>query len=1055
MKRYLKGLTRCYPVLFILLISSSTFSQQTITGIVTDKNTNETLIGATVQIKGKSTNGTVTDINGKYRISANSQDILVFTYIGMIRQEISVGSSSIINVALNSSSINLGEVVAIGYGTIKKSDLTGSVSVVTTKELTKNPSASAAEAIQGKAAGVLVTNTGQPGAGISIRIRGVGSINNSSDPIYILDGIRVSDINGIQPQDIENFQVLKDASATAIYGSNGSNGVIIVNTKRGVSGKPVIVLNSYLTMNTEPKHLDVMNASQYANFLLSTKYKDYGINQTYVNNMGQIVNNPAYSLSTDFRQKYYGTGWSQGTDWQNQLFKNSMSQNHVLSVSGGGEKSNYNVSLSYNDDQGNVIKSSAQNYTIRANSDFKITNFLKIGENFSGRYTTLQQPTSVQSSIWDLTVSPLMRVYNSSYTGGFESPQTTYWIDNFGNLSSNAISSLSYTNTLGNDKVNPLCSVLLGSNNTKTTMTNASFYAQIDFTPWLLFKSTPSISIINAHNTYWMPLFTGNRANSAALLSEAYSSKMTLNLENQLLFNKNINDIHNLQATLVQQVHQELTDNSLATVTGFNNENLNTLSNGGAGGTEPSVTGGRTDYRELSYLARVIYDYKGKYFATISTRRDGVSSFAPDYRIGYFSAGSLAWKVNEDFFKSIKEISLMKLRIGWGQTGNSQTNGSYYEYYDQITSMNNFSPVFGNNQQIANAQYIFYGMGSPYYHWETSEMTNIGLDLNLFNGKLQSSFEYYIKNVNDLLIQKPISDAYGRYQGDPWVNLGALQNKGVEINIQWRDKIGEIEYGITTNFATTKNTVKALAENSPITIGNNQTSVGNPVGYLYGYVSEGIIQSNNDYTHFPKQNGVIPQPGDIRYKDLNGDGIIDSNDRTMIGNTIPGISYSIGFDASYKGFDFNLFLNGVGDYQIYNQQRASLSSVNSQDMDHNKLVSWAENYWTPENASTKFVRYDASNTNLNDQISTFWIEDGSFLRIKNIQIGYTVPAKECKKISVSNLRIYASASNLYCFTKYQGRDPESFMSTTPLTSGTDNGSYTIPKSFTFGLQIGF
>lgn len=1039
----------------ILLISTYTFGQKNITGIVSEKDTNEPLIGATVVVKGSQSNGTVTDIDGKYRISAKNDDILVFSYVGMQAQEVKIDNKSQINVSLGANSKLLDEVVAIGYGVVKKSDLTGSIGVVTAKDLTKNPASSAAQALQGKTPGVLVTQTGQPGAGASIRVRGVGSINNSSEPIYILDGVRVGDINGIQPQDIENFQVLKDASATAIYGANGSNGVIIVNTKRGKSGKAVINLNSYVTYNLKPKAYDVMNANEYADFYLKTKYTGLGTEKTYTDNNAVVSINPAYSLSPAFRKQYYGENWENGTDWQQLVFRNTVSQNHNISVAGGGENSNFNISFAYSNDQGTIIKSAAESYSIRANSDFKLGKHIKIGENLSTRFSITQQPTSIESSVWDLKVSPLMKVYNPYYKGGYESFQTTYFLENDGSLTqnpSNANNPLYYTNTLANDKANPLASIMLGDEKNYASTTNASIYAQIDFTDWLMFKSTPSVAFVNYRNRYWMPRFEGNRATGSAKLSESYFSMLNLNIENQLSFRKKF-DKHNVQATFVQTAHREIKNFISGAKTGFNYEDLATLSNGGSGTSAPSLEGGMTDYRETSYLARLIYDYNSTYYLTASTRRDGVSSFAPGYRIGNFSALSLAWKVNEVFFRNYKDLDALKVRIGWGQTGNSQTSGSYYEYYDKITGTTNFSPVFGDDQHVADAQYIFYGKGSPTYHWETSEMTNIGVDLNMFNGKLQSNLEYYIKNVDDLLVRKELQSVYGREEGNPWVNLGSLQNKGLEASVQWRDKIANIDYGISSNFTTITNRVKELV--TDVTTSFNRTIVGHSVGSLYGFVSEGIIQSGDPYQTYPKQNGSTPQPGDIKYADLNQDGVINANDKTIIGKTIPSINYSFAIDASYKNFDLNIFLYGVAGYQIYNLQRASMSGMNQQDMMHNKLNEWANNYWTVDNPTKNYVRYDAANTNTNDQISSFWVENGSFLRIKDIQLGYNLPSEICKKLALGNLRIYLNAANVYNFTKYKGRDPESFMSTNPLTSGVDNGGYTLPRSFTAGLQIGF
>ncbi len=1059
-----------------ILIVPYLFAQKTISGTVMDGSLNEALIGGTVQVKGK-TGGIVTDVNGKYSIVATPKDVLVFTYIGYEKQEITVGNQSIINVTLNSNSTLLNEVVAIGYGTVKKSDLTGSIAVISTKELTKNPSASAAQALQGKAPGVLVSTNGAPGGGATIRVRGVGSISKSADPIYILDGIQVTDINGIQPQDIESFQVLKDASATAIYGANGSNGVIIITTKRGKSGKPQVNLNTYVGINLAPEKYKVMNANQYSAFY-GDIYNKYGIAKKYTDaadNTEKI--NPYYGLSPEFRQSYYGDGWQNGTDWQSKLFKNGINQNYNLSVAGGGENSNFNISFGYSNEDGTIIKNSYERYHIRANSDFKLSKFVKIGENISANYGIGEDPITVQTTVWDLKASPLMRVDNSNILGGFETYKSNYWFDSNGLLTQLGTPGTDiYSNTMNNDKPNPLASASLGSNRNYNFNTSASIYLQIDITPWLMFKVTPSANIAYGRTKYWLPKFDGNRALGMAQLKETYSEAIDLNLENQLLFKKSFDKIHNVQATVVYQIRSRQTNNIGGVGNGFDFETLNTLSNAS---TIASLTGVTTDYRMLSYLGRVMYDYKGKYFATASFRSDGVSIFAPMYRRGNFGSGSLAWKINEDFLKSFKDIDALKLRLGYGQTGNSNI-GDGFQYLDLITNALNFKPVFGDNQTISRGMYTFAQMGSREIHWESADMYNAGIDLNMFNGKLQSSIEYYIKNNNDLLVQVPISSIFGINPNGakPWYNAGKIQNKGIELSLQWRDKIGDINYGIISNFTTINNMVVSLPV-TDITSTYNRTIVGKPIGSLYGYVSDGIIQLNeNSYNKdgggnwqkemngttwtgnylgykFASQEGNTPQPGDIKYRDLNGDGVITNLDKTIIGKTIPSFTYTIGLDCSYKSFDFNVFLFGVAGFDIYNQQRASLSSMNALDNMHNKLADYGLNHWTIDNTSTSFVRVDPSNRNANDQISSFWIEDGSFLRIKDVQVGYTLPEKITKKLGITSLRIYANASNVYCFTNYKGRDPEGFISSNPTNSGVDNGDFTIPKSYTCGLQIGF
>jgi len=695
--RFVK-IVRLLGLLLILnVFYANTYAQVVVSGIVRDSKTNETIPGANILIEGANA-GTSTDIDGKFSLKvANPNATLIISFVGYKSQKVDLKGQTKLEIALQLDATDLEGLVVIGYGTVKKSDLTGSVAVVSTKELTKNPSTGAAQALQGKAPGVVVTQSGKPGGSSTIRVRGVGSINSGSDPIYILDGVEVSSIDGIQPQEIETMQVLKDASATAIYGANGSNGVIILTTKRGKSGKPQVNFNSFVSYNLAPKQYDVMNADQYSAFYTEL----YGTR-------------PEYEQA--FREKYYGSGWQQGTNWQDQMFKNGVLQNYNLSVAGGGENSNFSLTFGYTKDNGTVIKSNAERYTMRANSDFKLSRFVKMGENFSINYHIGEDPITVQSSIWELNASPLMKIYNPYYKGGFESCNSSYWEDADGNLMQGALPSgytgPTYMNTLGNDKPNPFAAPSLGSNKNFGLGTNASIYMQLDFTDWLMYKITPAAEIGYGRTKWWLPAANGNRLPTQAKLQEGYSENIVLNLEQQLSFKKNFNNVHNVQATLVYLLNSHR-DNSIdGTAQKFDFEQLITLTNG----TAKEVKGYVNDSRLRSYLGRVMYDYKGTYFATASYRSDGSDVFAPgEFRRGNFFSGSAAWKINEVFFKDVKEIDALKLRAGWGQTGNSKI-GAGFQYVDQITDAGNFSPVFGDNQQVARAQYVFYGYSAKKIH---------------------------------------------------------------------------------------------------------------------------------------------------------------------------------------------------------------------------------------------------------------------------------------------------------------------------------------------------
>ncbi|HQH40568.1 MAG TPA: TonB-dependent receptor [Bacteroidales bacterium] len=1014
----------CYPV----------FAQQTVTGKVTDANNGEPLTGATVLIKG-TTIGTVTDLDGSYQIKTSTpDDVLVFSFVGYLSQEIKVADQTVINVALKEENIQLDELVVIGYGTVKKKDLTGSVAVVSAGDITKSPLPTFTQALQGKAAGVYVAQTsGKPGEGISIRVRGIGSINRSSDPIYVVDGIITGNLNSINPNDIETLQVLKDASASAIYGADGANGVVIITTKKGQSGKPKVSYSSYGSINRTPKKLKVMNASQYADFY-NTILAEKGITE--------------FAYSDEFRQKYYGNGWEKGTDWQDQITQKAYAQSHYLNVSGGTENSSYSISGSFYDETGILRKTGATRYNLRANSDFTIGKILKIGETFNLSRMSYQNIGSQTGNAWQVSTitSPLMKVFNPNNKGGYEGPQIPFEYE----------PGVFYNNTGGNDKTNPRAELDLPDFRSFGNSFLGSIYAEIKPLSWLTYRIAPSFDISNGRDKNWLIKYDlGVRSNNRASLAENYYEYIGLSLENQIIANLSFGK-HTFTGTLVHQIRKNDSRNISGTGYGFNYESLDVLSMSNE--ADRVLGGGVGSFRMLSYLGRIIYDYDGKYLITASLRRDGVSRFAPSRRFGTFPSFSAAWKVNEDFLQNVTQISLLKLRFGWGATGNS--NIGDFQYDDFLDNTSAFAPVFGNPQKLVPGMYIFYSFANPAIKWESAYMTNFGLDFGLLNNQLQGSIEYYIKNQEDLLVRVPISMVFGRSgdQSEPWANAGKLQNRGVEMNLSYRKSTGRFTYSVSGNLTTIKNEVKYLPQKELVT-GNNITYPGHTIGSLYGWIAERIItpddfDSNGNYLYALPSSGK-PSPGDLKFKDLNHDGTINDLDKTIIGKPWPDVVLGLSFDCSYKGFDFSVFFNSMLNYDVFNAQRAGLSSFNSQDLNHNKLLDYALNYYRPDKPSTEYVRADINNSNINDRISTWWIEKASFLRCRDVQFGYSLPSAFIGKAGISRTRIYLSAMNLFTLTKYTGRDPEGAAGSSPLTSGTDGGTYPIPRSFTLGIQVDF
>ncbi len=1018
----------------ILIFSAQgLFAQQSVSGRVTDAAEGQGVPGANVVVKG-TTIGAITDMEGNYSISVPGADaVLVFSYIGYLEQEIAVGNQTSIDISLIEDIQALDEVVVIGYGTVKKSDLTGSVAVVTSEQLSKTPATSLARAIQGRASGVLVTQSGNPGSGPTIRIRGTGSINQDPNPLYVIDGVVGGSMNDINPNDIESFQVLKDASAAAIYGADGANGVIIITTKRGSLGKPKVTFSAFGSLNLVPKQFEVMDAQQYADFY-NTIYDDNGIERQ-----------EAYT--DEFRQYYYGDGWEKGTDWQNEIIQKAYTQNYFLGVSGGGESSNYSISANILDEEGILRSSGATKYSFRANSDFKLGKYMKVGESFAVARNSVSSTGTWQGGAWDtpLIASPLMKVYNENNKGGYDGPQEAVpYITSAGDT-------VSYNNTGGNDKPNVRPAMDLSQLNSNYNSFLGSIYLEIKPVKWLTFKTTPSAVGGFSHTRDWNPSFqSGVRDRELSTLDENYSENLTLSIENQLTFSESFGS-HNLTVTGVQHARTFKGYSSNVRASGFEYENLNTLQNANS---FDNVTGYITPVQWSSYLGRVIYDYSGKYLLTASMRWDGNSRFGPGNRWGTFPSASAAWKLNEDLLPNVDAIDMIKLRVGYGKTGNSAIGN--FQYEANLSSYSQFSPVFGVSQSVANALNVLDSFGNELIQWESSAMTNIGVDGSFYRNRLSVTAEYYMKTTDNLIVSRSVSGIFGRI-ASPMVNLGDIRNKGFEFNVSFRDMEGDFNYEVTGMLTTIKNEVVDIPET--YINGNNIARIGNTVGSLRGWIAERIItpedyDGEGNYLYAVPAEGV-PEPGDLKFTDLNLDGVINDDDRTIIGKPIPDMIYSLNVNLYYKSFDFTMYWYGAKNMDVYNSQRAGIESFWSQDLDHNKALEYSQNYYRIDRPSEEYVRADISNSNRNDRISTWWVEDASFLRLKDLQVGYSLARQAAQSVGMSRLRIYLSAVNLWTITSYKGRDPEAPTTGSPMSTGTDGGSYPLPRILSVGLQIDF
>jgi TonB-linked SusC/RagA family outer membrane protein len=1052
----------CKSLFLVLCILSNTIisaQERTITGKITDASTGESIIGAAILIKN-TTKGVVSDVQGGYSLVIPDENaVLIFSYVGYLTQEIPVADKTVINIGLAIDVTKIEEVVVIGYGTQKKEDLTGSIAVVDVEEMNKSNFTTFDQALQGRSSGVYVsTRSGMPGSSANIKIRGIGSISLNTDPLYVVDGIPINEniLNSINPNDIESLHVLKDASATAIYGARGANGVVMITTNRGKERKPTVSFNSNVGYTFSPKTFNVMNAEQYSE-LMKAAYANF-----LARNPGMMDN--YHAVYSDSARLVHGN-INTDTHWQDEITQPGHLQNYNLSVASGNENANYYISGNYADESGILIDTRLQRFTLRANSDFRIGKKLEIGESVHFSRMFLNDVSHYgNGNPWLVatTTSPLMPVYDKTALGGYGGPTDTL--------------------TGANERTNPVAEQMLNDNTNLEYKILSSIYLDYEIIKGLKYSLKFGANYRLSDRRTWSPKYTlGNmrlRDVEHSRLSEAYNFSQDYLINNMLTYNINIRG-HNLTGMAAWE--RTIIDWKWTSAVGkdITYPELPVLDQ--AESIE-SVGGGKGQHRLESWLGRIMYDYKGKYLLTASVRVDGSTRFGPKGgRYGTFPSFSLGWKVNEDFLQGVEQIDMLKIRFGWGQTGNE--NLQDYQYFALMDPLKNSRYNFGVNQDLwlGGASYSF--QNNPLIKWEAAAMTNFGVDVSALGNKIQFTVEYYIKNQKDMLVKRPISVVFGKFTEygsggtvGAWVNLARVQNRGLEFDLTYREMERSFRYAISANFTSMNNEVIDLGVSDILTT-YTIAAPGHTIGSFYGFVADGILQEDDfeqDGNGNPVQNTdgtyniltatqeEYTSPGDIKFKDLNKDGKINDDDRTIIGKPLPDFVYGLNFDAWYKGFDFTIFFQGMQNMQIYNDHMASIGLATDRwGKDENKLVD-VMNYWTPENPTNTQTRVDVIDENRNTRISSWFIEDASFVRIRTLQIGYSLPQTLSMRIGIETLRIFANANNLYTLTKYSGYDPEigetdpdNSGTTDPLSAGIDYGFYPVPKSYTFGIQLIF
>lgn len=1035
---------RGWFTLLTLILTINLYAQNTtLKGVIVDE-TDTPLIGATVQVKGTST-GSITDFDGNYTIKANKGAVITFSYIGYKTQEIKFTGQPTVNIKMVPDNQTLDEVVVVGYGTMKRSDLTGSVASIAAKDVEGFKTSSVAGALGGQIAGVQITSTdGTPGAGFSINIRGVGTLTGDSSPLYIVDGFEVDDIDYLSNSDIESIEILKDASSSAIYGARAANGVVLISTKSGKIGKPIINYNGSASYRKISKKLDVLSPYEFVKLQgeVNSKYSD-----SYFKTGNDDDGNPYRYQSLD---DYIGVS---GVNWQDETFNPTWSQDHSLSIMGGTEDTKYNASFSRYIENG-IFKNSGFNKTTgKFRLDQKLSKSLSF--NFTVNYALTNREgvgTSGDSGRFNM----LAQILSARPTGGLKLTDEE--------LLASAIDPEMLESGESLAQVNPVKQTESVTNNKRAEMWSGNASATWQIIKGLTFKTAGTYNTTNNRTD----IFYKDGSKEAYRNGQKTYGRTQMGRDvrwtnsNNLTWKQKVKK-HNYDIMLGHEVSFKSTEYLLGEAMDFPFDNLGN-DYLGLGATPSRVESSYSEKTLLSFFARGNYNYDNRYLFTATVRADGSTVFSNKNKWGFFPSFSAAWRVSEEaFMKDVEWVSNFKVRLGWGIVGNDRISNylSMDLYEANKYGIGNNTVTVLTPKQLKNAN----------LKWEGASSVNLGVDLGFFDNRLNVTADFFIKDTKDLLLAQSLAHVTGF--DSQMQNIGKIQNKGIELsfnstNIQTRNFTWQTNF----NISFIKNTLKGLASgvesmyarsgfDSNFTAYDYIATVGQSLGLIYGYEFDGIYQSSDFYTTPDNQlilkEGITNnarygtvKPGVVKYKDQDGDGIITTNDRTVIGNAMPKWYGGITNTFNYKGIDFSFMFQFNYGNDIYNATR--LYATQSRSGRRNMLAEVADR-WSPTNASNKVPSQDGYI--VNDVYSRF-IEDGSFLRLKNITLGYTLPHKWTRKFHASKLRIYATGQNLFCISGYSGYDPEvNSASSNPMTPGLDWGAYPKSRVFTFGIDLQF
>ena len=1000
MQKYKMPISRLRMMVCLIgmLLPMCMFAQQiTVQGVVKDQ-TGETVIGASVMEKG-TTNGTITGIDGDFSLNMSPNGTLVVSFVGYKTQEVQVKGQKQLQVVLSEDAEMLDEVVVIGYGTMKKSDLTGAVSSIGNKDIKDSPVSNLGQAIQGKISGVQIVDAGKPGDNVSIKIRGLGSINNC-DPLVVIDGVPTDlGLSSLNMADVERLDVLKDASATAIYGSRGANGVVMITTKRGTEGKGKLAVSANYSFQNATNVPSLLNAAQYAE-----------LSNDMMVNSGRNPN-PEWANPSEL---------GAGTDWMDELLRTGVMQNYTVSYSGGNEKSHYYVSGGFLDQSGIVKSVNYRRFTFQSNSDAQVLKWLKFSNNITFSADTKK---SGSYNIGDaLKALPIYPVKNED--GSWSGPDgNSEW----------------YGSTR-----NPIGPTELNKSQTDGYNFLANLTAELTFTKWLKFKSTFGYDakfwfIDNFTPKYnWKPTPTEETSRY-----KSDNKSFTYLWDNYFLFDHTFAKKHRVGLMAGMSAQWNTNDYLNAQKNVFMFDNVHEMDNGEE---MYAIGGNETEWALLSYMARVNYSYEDRYLLTATIRRDGSSRFGKKHRWGTFPSVSVAWRASQEkWFPKNDYINDLKVRAGYGVTGSQASVGNYSYLASYNTSVYPFGISSGNQTALVSST-----LANPYIHWEEVAQTNIGFDASLFNSRVMFSFDAYLKETRDMLVKASIPITSGfEDTTTTYTNAGKVRNQGIEMSLHTINLTGEL--GWETNLTATynKNKIKDLNSDVPYYINQINNSYVTmlakdyPINVFYGYVTDGIFQNQSEVNTHAVQPGA--EPGDIRFRDLNNDGVINDSDRTVIGNPNPSWLFSMNNSLSYKGFELSVFLQGIAGNKIYNANNidnTGMAAAYNQTTDVLKR-------WQGEGTSNSMPRAVFGDPNQNTRVSDRFVENGSYLRLKNITLSYTFPKQWLQKAQIENARLSLSCENVATITGYSGFDPEVGI------NGIDQNRYPISRTFSLGLNFNF